>query len=116
MENSQQHDAFAALGCLWFAHTTAALRPYSIGRHTTKVLRIWVLIRPSTLLPGMLEGIKHILRERTVFGAIVLDLFAIILGGATALMPIYAKEILHVDPIGLGLLKAAPYVGATIFQ
>jgi MFS family permease len=62
----------------------------------------------------MLEGVQHVWRERTVFGALSLDLFAVLLGGATALMPVYAKDILHVGPLGLGALKAAPYVGALL--
>jgi hypothetical protein len=60
----------------------------------------------------MLEGVRHMRRERTVLGAIALDLFAVLLGGATALMPVYATDILHVGAQGLGALKAAPYVGA----
>ena len=51
-------------------------------------------------------------REKTILAAITLDLFAVLLGGATALMPIYAKDILGVGPDGLGALRAAPYVGA----
>jgi MFS family permease len=72
------------------------------------------LVRPSVLMPGILEGVRHIRRERVVFGAILLDLFAVLLGGATALMPIYAKDILQVGPVGLGVLRAAPFVGAFI--
>lgn len=71
-------------------------------------------IRPSVLLPGMLEGARHVWREKTVFGAIMLDLLAVLLGGATALMPVYAKDILHAGPIGLGALKSAPFVGALV--
>jgi hypothetical protein len=47
-----------------------------------------------------------------VLGAISLDLFAVLLGGATALLPIYARDILHVGPVGLGFLRSAPAVGA----
>ena len=47
-----------------------------------------------------------------VLGAISLDLFAVLLGGATALLPIYARDILHVGPIGLGMLRSAPAIGA----
>jgi hypothetical protein len=47
-----------------------------------------------------------------VLGAISLDLFAVLLGGATALLPVYARDILHVGPVGLGFLRSAPAVGA----
>ncbi len=60
----------------------------------------------------MLEGLRYIWREKTILGAISLDLFAVLLGGAVALLPIYAKEILFVGTTGLGILRAAPGVGA----
>jgi hypothetical protein len=60
----------------------------------------------------MTAGAGHLWREKTVLAAITLDLFAVLLGGATALMPVYAKDILGVGPVGLGALKAAPFVGA----
>ena len=49
-----------------------------------------------------------------VLGAISLDLFAVLLGGAVALLPVYARDILHVGPMGLGLLRSAPAVGAAL--
>ena len=52
--------------------------------------------------------------QPVVFGAIALDLFAVLFGGATALLPVYAEEILHVGPVGLGWLRSAPSVGAAI--
>lgn len=80
------------------------------------VLGIKPLVRPSSsgkyTLSAMLAGMSHVWRERTVLGAITLDLFAVLLGGATVLLPIYAADILHVGPVGLGALRAAPYVGA----
>ena len=57
---------------------------------------------------GMFAGIEFMWRNKTVLGAMSLDLFAVILGGATALLPIYADKILHVGPIALGWLRAAP--------
>jgi MFS family permease len=57
-------------------------------------------------------GLRYIFREKVVLGAVTLDLFVVILGGAMALMPIYASDILNVGPTGLGLLRAAPAVGA----
>ncbi len=63
-------------------------------------------------LKTMLAGFSFIWSEPIVLGAISLDLFAVLLGGAVALMPIYAADILHLDSVGLGLLRAAPGVGA----
>jgi MFS family permease len=63
-------------------------------------------------LKQMAEGLRYTWRERFLLGAITLDLFAVLLGGATALMPAYARDILHVGPEGLGQLRAAPALGA----
>jgi len=60
----------------------------------------------------MLGGADFIWRRPVILGASTLDLFAVLLGGATALLPIYAADILHVGPIGLGWLRAAPSIGA----
>ena len=57
-------------------------------------------------------GLRYILRDKIVLGAMSLDLFVVILGGAAALLPIYASDILNVGPTGLGVLRAAPAVGA----
>jgi MFS family permease len=57
-------------------------------------------------------GFRYIWREKIVLGAISLDMFAILLGGAVALMPVYARDILHLGPWGLGLLRAGPGIGA----
>jgi MFS family permease len=65
-------------------------------------------------LHSLLEGLRFVWRRRVVFGAISLDLFAVLLGGATALLPIYASDVLHVGPTGLGLLRTAPGVGAAL--
>jgi MFS family permease len=61
---------------------------------------------------SMFAGFGFIFHKPVVLGAISLDLFAVVLGGATALLPIYAKDILQTGPWGLGLLRAAPAVGA----
>lgn len=66
----------------------------------------------QTTLENMLGGVRFVLKERAVLGAISLDMFAVLLGGARALMPIYALDILNSDATGLGLLRAAPGVGA----
>ncbi len=61
---------------------------------------------------SLLEGLRFVRREPLVFGAMSLDLFAVLLGGAVGLLPAYARDILHSDPSGLGLLRTAPGVGA----
>jgi len=62
----------------------------------------------------VLAGLSFIWREKLILGAISLDLFAVLLGGAVALLPVYAREILHTGPWGLGLLRTAPGVGAAL--
>ena len=79
------------------------------------------LIRKSTrpqVQPGsrwalMKEGLRYVWRQKIVFGAISLDLFAVLLGGATALLPVFARDVLHVGPQGFGILRAGPAIGAT---
>ena len=60
------------------------------------------------------EGIRYVRSNRLVLGAISLDLFAVLLGGATAMLPVYARDILHSGPAGLGHLRAAPALGSTL--
>ena len=60
------------------------------------------------------EGLRYVRHNRLVLGAISLDLFAVLLGGATAMLPIFARDILHTGPEGLGHLRAAPAIGATL--
>lgn len=68
--------------------------------------------REKVSLETLFAGIGFIWRRKEVLGAISLDLFAVLLGGATALLPIFARDILHVGPWGLGVLRSAPAVGA----
>lgn len=62
----------------------------------------------------IVAGFRYIWHEKIVLGAISLDLFAVLLGGATALLPVYARDILEVGPWGLGLLRAGPAIGAIV--
>ena len=62
----------------------------------------------------MIEGLKYVRRNRLVLGAISLDLFAVLLGGATAMLPAFARDVLHAGSEGLGHLRAAPAIGATL--
>jgi sugar phosphate permease len=65
-------------------------------------------------LKNAFAGLSFIKTRPVIFGAISLDLFAVLFGGATALMPVYADTILHVGPVGLGYLRSAPSVGAAL--
>ncbi len=63
---------------------------------------------------SLVEGLGYVRHNRIVLGAISLDLFAVLLGGATAMLPVYARDVLHVGVEGLGPLRAAPAVGAAL--
>jgi len=68
--------------------------------------------RTPASLTMVLEGFRYIWRNKLIFGSISLDLFAVLLGGAVALLPVYAREILNTGAYGLGLLRSAPSIGA----
>ncbi|KCZ51634.1 hypothetical protein HY3_01465 [Hyphomonas pacifica] len=70
--------------------------------------------REATSMSTLLGGFSYVLKQKIVLGAISLDLFAVLLGGAVALLPVYARDILHIGEEGLGLLRAAPGIGALI--
>ena len=75
--------------------------------------------RPSTLAATwstVFAGVAFVWHRKVLLGATSLDLFAVLLGGATALLPIYARDILHTGPVGLGLLRAAPAIGALVMS
>jgi MFS family permease len=80
---------------------------------TIKPVRADVAAQPFRF-GDLLEGLRFVFRRRTVLGAISLDLFAVLFGGATAMMPIYASDVLHVGPVGYGMLRSAPGVGAAL--
>jgi len=67
---------------------------------------------PSRPWQEIVEGVAYVWRERFLLGCITLDLFAVLLAGATALLPVFARDILFVGPQGLGLMRAAPALGA----
>jgi MFS family permease len=69
-------------------------------------------LREPVNLHTLLSGLRFVRSKPIVLGAISLDLFAVLFGGAVALLPVYASDILHVGPVGLGLLRTAPGVGA----
>jgi MFS family permease len=68
--------------------------------------------RPKHERHELLAGLKFVWREKVILASLTLDLFAVLLGGAVYLMPIFAQEILHVGPVGFGWLRAAPAIGA----
>jgi MFS family permease len=70
--------------------------------------------QPGSRLAQVKDGLAYIRHNRVVLGAISLDLFAVLLGGATALLPVFARDILHVGAEGYGLLRSAPAVGAAV--
>lgn len=69
-----------------------------------------------TTLQSLGEGLKFLRSTQVILASITLDMFAVLLGGATTLLPIYAKDILRVGPEGLGWLRAAPAIGALCFS
>src|SRR5204862_7687117 len=69
--------------------------------------------QPATV-ETVLEGLRFVLRTQVLLGAILLDLLAVLFGGAVALLPVFARSILHVGATGLGVLRAAPAVGALL--
>ncbi len=71
---------------------------------------------PSAISPwrSLVEGVAYVRHNKVLLGAISLDLFAVLLGGATAMLPVYARDVLHVGVEGLGPLRAAPSAGAVL--
>ena len=101
-----------ALGATTVYLTVAAL--YVVGAALVGLVDNAQPARPREELTAasLFSGVGFILRQRLLLGLMSLDLFAVLLGGATALLPIYARDILGTGPSGLGLLRAAPAVGA----
>lgn len=83
-----------------------------LGIHTPKQ----TLAKTKSSMATLLSGFTFIRKNPVVFGSISLDLFAVLLGGATALLPIVARDILHTGPWGLGILRAAPAIGAVLMS
>ncbi len=91
----------------------------SLVFYLVPVVGLWFVSRPTrpaqqggSRLQQVRDGLHYIWTEKVVLGAISLDLFAVLLGGATALLPVFARDILHVGAEGFGLLRSAPAVGA----
>ncbi|MGZ8369703.1 MAG: MFS transporter [Caulobacteraceae bacterium] len=109
-----------AIGGLLCALSPAVAYSASAGLYGLSLLLLVFLKSPARPEPVtasrvalIKEGLAYVWREKIVFGAISLDLFAVLLGGATALLPVFAKDVLHVGAEGFGVLRAAPAIGAT---
>jgi MFS family permease len=119
-----QSGAIAGPALGGYLYAIGAYMPYVVAGALFAVsLGCMFLIRPiaRSAIGGsrnpwkqMIDGLHYVRRNRLVLGAISLDLFAVLLGGATAMLPVYARDILHAGPAGLGNLRAAPAVGATL--
>jgi MFS family permease len=108
-----------AVGGLLFALSPEVVYIVGIALLTSALVATLALEhRPAVATersPGVGElvaGVRFVLRTRILLGAIALDLFAVLFGGAVALLPVFAREILEVGPVGLGVLRTAPAVGA----
>lgn len=73
-----------------------------------------LVIKDMSIFEKLTSGMKFVYNKKVVLGSMTLDLFAVLFGGATALLPVFASEILNVGPKGLGILRAAPSIGAVI--
>jgi len=111
-----------ALGGLLYTHNVITVYAVSTGLLLLAMgLALVVRYRhkPSTGaadLRSVLAGARFVWQHKALLGAITLDLVAVLLGGATALLPIFARDLLHTGPQGLGLLRAAPAVGALLMS
>jgi hypothetical protein len=70
--------------------------------------------REGSIFASLGEGLRFVFDQRLLLGAISLDLFAVLFGGAVAVLPMFAKDVLHTGPQGLGALRAAPAVGSVL--
>ena len=95
----------ATAGALAAAALVLGVRPLPTSRPVSARARSW---------DELLAGVRYVWNTRLVLGLISLDLFAVLLGGAVALMPVYAHDILHAEAWSLGLLRSAPALGATV--
>lgn len=106
----------------WVGPTTsylvaASLMAFAFGAVArVRVVAPRVRTARSNLLSSVREGIVFLLERKLFLGAMTLDLLAVLFGGATALLPIFAEQILHSGPRGLGMLRAAPAIGAVLMS
>lgn len=72
--------------------------------------------RPGELFAELTDGVRFVFGQPLLLGSMSLDLFAVLFGGATALLPVYARDVLHVNEVGFGFLRAAPAVGSVLMS
>lgn len=108
-----------AVGGLLISRSPALAYGTALGLYLVAIVCVLAIrkdgqpqVQPGSRWALMKEGLAYVWKNKIVFGSISLDLFAVILGGATALLPVFARDVLHVGPEGFGLLRAAPAVGA----
>src|SRR5262249_39253990 len=87
-----------ATGCIWLIHRKPVPPP---EQH-------------ETMRESISRGVRFVFRDQRLVGSMALDLFAVLFGGVEALLPIFADQILHVGPVGLGVLRTAPSLGALL--
>ena len=100
----------AAGCCVLASGAVLAMHP----RPAADAPRVDPLSSQTASVEGVLEGLRFVARTQVLLGAILLDLLAVLFGGAVALLPVFARSILHVGAAGLGVLRAAPAVGALL--
>jgi hypothetical protein len=102
------------LGAGWIYCVAAALYLSAFASIATLVIERAPPRKEPTTWRTLFAGITFIFQRRLLLGTLSLDLFAVLLGGATALLPVFARDVLHVGAEGFGVLRAAPAVGATL--
>ncbi|MDE1168235.1 MAG: MFS transporter [Pseudomonas sp.] len=105
-----------AFGSIWVYGPTVVLYVLALSLMLSLPARQTPLHKGKATLQSLLAGINFIRSRPDILGAISLDLFAVLLGGATALLPVFARDILLTGPWGLGMLRSAPAVGALLMS
>ncbi|AKL12478.1 TPA: MFS transporter [Kluyvera intermedia] len=110
-----------ALGGFLYAAGAEVVYAVTAGLYLLSLILVLTLLYEQALPPrtpptlsSLFAGVDFIRKRPDVLGVISLDLFAVLLGGATALLPIFAHDVLHTGPVGLGVLRSAPAVGALL--
>ncbi|WP_202556059.1 MFS transporter [Paenibacillus silvestris] len=109
-------------GLLYWAGATLVYTVASLALLTAGILTFFIRSKPiarksePVSVRSLFSGIMFVYRQPIILGTISLDLFAVLLGGATALLPIFALDILHTGPWGLGFMRTAPAIGALLMS
>jgi MFS family permease len=108
--------ALSGRAALVYAVNAAAMLVFACLMFFMRVARRAAPEHETTTLQSLAEGLRFLRKTQVILASITLDMFAVLLGGAVTLLPIYAKDILHVGPEGLGWLRAAPSIGALVMS